>query len=163
MASQPQRGIDSCRRPSTLLTLDDALRVHAERVATNGAELARSLGLDAEPLAIALGRGHLHQLKLTFPSTSTSRAMGWRRAPGFRSRQADTGAEGPRHALPTTERERRPSRMKPTLAVVRDGLRPAGIRRPHRAGSWSAAPLLHRTRALSGTGLVGWRRGKGSR
>jgi nucleotide-binding universal stress UspA family protein len=38
--------------PSTLLKFDEALRGHAERVANDGAELARSLGLDAEPLAM---------------------------------------------------------------------------------------------------------------
>jgi nucleotide-binding universal stress UspA family protein len=39
--------------PSTVLTFDEALRGRAERVATEGAELARSLGLDAEPVAMA--------------------------------------------------------------------------------------------------------------
>jgi nucleotide-binding universal stress UspA family protein len=39
--------------PSTVLRFDEALRGHAERVANDGAELARSLGLDAEPLAMA--------------------------------------------------------------------------------------------------------------
>jgi nucleotide-binding universal stress UspA family protein len=39
--------------PSTALEVDNTLRGHAERVAAEGAELARSLGLDAEPLAIA--------------------------------------------------------------------------------------------------------------
>ena len=39
--------------PSTLLRFDDALRDRAEGVANEGAELARSLGLDAEPLAMA--------------------------------------------------------------------------------------------------------------
>jgi nucleotide-binding universal stress UspA family protein len=39
--------------PSTVLTFDEALRGHAERVASEGAELARSLGLDAEPLAMS--------------------------------------------------------------------------------------------------------------
>jgi nucleotide-binding universal stress UspA family protein len=39
--------------PSSTLTFDEALRGQAERVANDGAELARSLGLDAEPLAMA--------------------------------------------------------------------------------------------------------------
>jgi nucleotide-binding universal stress UspA family protein len=38
--------------PSALLTFDEALRGHAERVSNDGAELARSLGLDAEPIAM---------------------------------------------------------------------------------------------------------------
>jgi nucleotide-binding universal stress UspA family protein len=39
--------------PSDLLAFDEALRGHAERVSNEGAELARSLGLAAEPLAMA--------------------------------------------------------------------------------------------------------------
>jgi nucleotide-binding universal stress UspA family protein len=39
--------------PSVVLSADEALRGHAERVANDGAELARSLGLQAEPLAMA--------------------------------------------------------------------------------------------------------------
>jgi nucleotide-binding universal stress UspA family protein len=39
--------------PSAMLEMDEALRDHAERVANEGAELARSMGLDAEPLALA--------------------------------------------------------------------------------------------------------------
>ena len=37
----------------TALEVDNAVEARAERVAAQGAELARSLGLDAEPLAIA--------------------------------------------------------------------------------------------------------------
>jgi nucleotide-binding universal stress UspA family protein len=39
--------------PATVLTFDEALRGHAERVSNDGAELARSLGLDAQSLAMA--------------------------------------------------------------------------------------------------------------
>ena len=39
--------------PSTVLAFDEALRGNAERVANEGTELARSLGMDAEPLAMA--------------------------------------------------------------------------------------------------------------
>jgi nucleotide-binding universal stress UspA family protein len=42
--------------PSTVLKFDEALRGHAEGVANEGAELARSLGLEAEPLAISDAR-----------------------------------------------------------------------------------------------------------
>jgi nucleotide-binding universal stress UspA family protein len=42
--------------PATLLTVDDALRGHAERVSHEGAELATSLGLDAQPLAMVGAR-----------------------------------------------------------------------------------------------------------
>jgi nucleotide-binding universal stress UspA family protein len=37
----------------TALEVDEAVHAHAERVAAQGAELARSLGLEAEPVAIA--------------------------------------------------------------------------------------------------------------
>jgi nucleotide-binding universal stress UspA family protein len=38
--------------PVTALEVDRAMHDHAERVAREGAELARSLGLDAEPVAV---------------------------------------------------------------------------------------------------------------
>ena len=51
VAPPPDVAMSSAVDPSALLTVDEALRGHAERVANDGAELARSLGLDAEPLA----------------------------------------------------------------------------------------------------------------
>ena len=42
--------------PSAVATFDEALGGRAERVANEGAELAKSLGLEAEPLAVASGR-----------------------------------------------------------------------------------------------------------
>jgi nucleotide-binding universal stress UspA family protein len=41
--------------PATVLDMDDELGRHAERVAREGAELARSLGLDAKGLAVPSG------------------------------------------------------------------------------------------------------------
>lgn len=52
-APAPNVGMSPAVDPSTVLELDQALRGHAERVSNDGAELARSLGLDAEPLATA--------------------------------------------------------------------------------------------------------------
>jgi nucleotide-binding universal stress UspA family protein len=37
----------------TALEVDEAVQAHAQRVAAEGAQLARSLGLDAEPVAVA--------------------------------------------------------------------------------------------------------------
>src|SRR5206468_5176639 len=37
----------------TALEVDEAVHAHAERVAAEGAQLARSLGFDAEPIAVA--------------------------------------------------------------------------------------------------------------
>jgi nucleotide-binding universal stress UspA family protein len=52
-AQPPDIAMSPAVDPATALQVDDVLRGHAERVANEGAELARSLGLDAEPLAIA--------------------------------------------------------------------------------------------------------------
>ena len=56
MAPPPDVAMTPAVDPSTVLRFDDALRDRAEGVANEGAELARSLGLDAEPLAIADAR-----------------------------------------------------------------------------------------------------------
>ncbi len=53
MAPPPDVAMTPAIDPSTLLTFDEALRGHADRVSNDGAELARSFGLDAEPLAMA--------------------------------------------------------------------------------------------------------------
>ena len=53
MAPPPDVAMTPAVDPSATLTFDEALRGHAERVSNDGAELARSLGLDAEPLAMA--------------------------------------------------------------------------------------------------------------
>ena len=42
--------------PATVANIDQELGRRAERIAGEGAELARSLGLDAQPLALADGR-----------------------------------------------------------------------------------------------------------
>ncbi len=53
VAPPPDVAMTPAVDPATVLAFDEALRGHAERVANEGAELARSLGLDAEPLAVA--------------------------------------------------------------------------------------------------------------
>jgi nucleotide-binding universal stress UspA family protein len=53
VAPPPDLAMTPAVDPSILLEFDEAVRGHAERVANDGAELARSLGLDAEPLAMA--------------------------------------------------------------------------------------------------------------
>jgi nucleotide-binding universal stress UspA family protein len=52
VASSPDVGMTPTVDPSTVLMVDDELRRQAERVSGEGAELARSLGLDAEPLVV---------------------------------------------------------------------------------------------------------------
>src|SRR6478752_7577845 len=51
-ATHPDVAMTPAADPSAMFTFDEALRGHAEQVANDGAELARSLGLDAEPLAM---------------------------------------------------------------------------------------------------------------
>ena len=53
VAQPPDVAMTPAVDPATVLAVDEALRGHAERVANDGAGLARSLGLDAEPLAVA--------------------------------------------------------------------------------------------------------------
>lgn len=52
-ASAPDIEMTPSVDPSTVLDVDNALHRQAEIVSNEGAELARSLGLDAEPLALA--------------------------------------------------------------------------------------------------------------
>jgi nucleotide-binding universal stress UspA family protein len=53
VASPPDVAMSPAVDPSAVLTFDEASRGHAERVANDGAQNARSLGLDAKPLAMA--------------------------------------------------------------------------------------------------------------
>jgi nucleotide-binding universal stress UspA family protein len=53
VAPPPDVGMTPAVDPSLQLEVDEALRDRAERVANDGAELARSLGLDAEAIAMA--------------------------------------------------------------------------------------------------------------
>jgi nucleotide-binding universal stress UspA family protein len=53
VAPPPDVAMTPAVDPSAMLAFDEALRGQAERVSNDGAELARSLGLDAEPLAMA--------------------------------------------------------------------------------------------------------------
>jgi nucleotide-binding universal stress UspA family protein len=52
VAGPPDVAMTPVVDPSTVLDVDRAVRRHAERVANDGAELARSLGLEAEPMAV---------------------------------------------------------------------------------------------------------------
>jgi nucleotide-binding universal stress UspA family protein len=52
VAPPPDVAMSPAVDPSAMLTLDEALHGHAERVSNDGAQLARSLGVDAEPLAM---------------------------------------------------------------------------------------------------------------
>jgi nucleotide-binding universal stress UspA family protein len=53
MAGSPDLMLGPAVEPGVVLGLDSELRRNAERVALEGAELARSHGLDAEPVAVS--------------------------------------------------------------------------------------------------------------
>ena len=55
VAPAPDVTIAPAVDPATVLDMDHELGRRAERIASEGAELARSLGLDAQPLAMAAG------------------------------------------------------------------------------------------------------------
>jgi len=55
VAPSPDVSIAPAVDPASVLNVDHELGLRAERVAGEGAELARSLGLDAQPLAVAAG------------------------------------------------------------------------------------------------------------
>ena len=81
--------------PATALTVDNALRGHAERVANEGAELARSLGLDAEPIAIA----DVHDIARTIAEVARDRkaatiVVGSRGLSGLRARFEGSTSKG---------------------------------------------------------------------
>ena len=56
VAGAPDVAMTPVVDPSTVLEVDQALRGRAERVSNEGVELARSFGLDAQPLAVADAR-----------------------------------------------------------------------------------------------------------
>lgn len=73
--------------PATVLAVDDELRRQAERVSAEGAELARSLGLDAEPLAISdAGDTARTILDISDERQAAAIVMGSRGLSGFRAR-----------------------------------------------------------------------------
>ena len=53
VATTPELSMAPTVDPGTVVQIDERLRNQAEEVSAEGAELARSLGLDAEPLAAA--------------------------------------------------------------------------------------------------------------
>ncbi|MGO9819549.1 MAG: universal stress protein [Solirubrobacteraceae bacterium] len=53
VATTPELSMAPTIDPATVVQVDERLRNQAEEVSAEGAELARSLGLDAEPLAAA--------------------------------------------------------------------------------------------------------------
>ena len=95
LAPQPDVGMAPAVDPSALLTFDEALSGRAERIANDGAELARSLGLDAEPLAMA----DLHDIARTIVEVAREHkaatiVVGSRGLSGLRARFEGSTSKG---------------------------------------------------------------------
>jgi nucleotide-binding universal stress UspA family protein len=81
--------------PAAARALDRDLHLHAERVAREGAELARSLGLDAEPLAIADAGDVAHTiLSAAAEHRAAAIVVGSRGLSGLRARLEGSTSKG---------------------------------------------------------------------
>lgn len=81
--------------PSVALEADSELRHHAERVSTEGAELARSLGLEAEPIASADVRSAAHTIvELAERHEAAAIVVGSRGLSGVRARLEGSTSKG---------------------------------------------------------------------
>ena len=95
LASPPDVAMTPAVDPSALLTFDEALRGHAERVSHDGAELARSLGLDAEPLAMADVRDIARTIvEIAREHKAATIVVGSRGLSGLRARFEGSTSEG---------------------------------------------------------------------
>jgi nucleotide-binding universal stress UspA family protein len=81
--------------PSVALSVDEAVHSRADRVAGEGAELARSLGLDAKPLAVPDER-HVPEtiLRVAEENGATAIVVGSRGLSGFRARLEGSTTKG---------------------------------------------------------------------
>ena len=95
VAPQPDVTMTPAVDPATVLQFDEALRGRAERVANEGAELARSLGLDAEPLAMADVRDIARTIvDVAHEHNAATIVVGSRGLSGFRARFEGSTSKG---------------------------------------------------------------------
>jgi nucleotide-binding universal stress UspA family protein len=95
VASPPEVGMTPAVDPSAMLTVDEALRGHAERVSQDGAELARSLGLDAKPLAMVGVRDVARTVvEVAREHQAATIVVGSRGLSGFRARFEGSTSKG---------------------------------------------------------------------
>lgn len=81
--------------PAAARDLDHDLHLHAERVSHDGAELARSLGLDAEPLAVADAGDVAHTiLSVASERQAAAIVVGSRGLSGLRARLEGSTSNG---------------------------------------------------------------------
>jgi len=81
--------------PDAMFNVQEGLREHAERVAQEGAELARSFGLDAEPLAVSDDGDVAHTLvNLAHKRGASAIVVGSRGLSGIRARLEGSTSKG---------------------------------------------------------------------
>jgi nucleotide-binding universal stress UspA family protein len=94
-AGPPDVAMTPVVEPEAYLTIEQAMRENAERVAQEGAELARSYGLDAEPLAVSDDGDIAHTLvNLAREHAASAIVVGSRGLSGIRARIEGSTSKG---------------------------------------------------------------------
>ena len=94
-APPPDVGMSPVVDPSAVLDVDRELRRHAERVSRAGAELARSMGLDAEPIAaVDVGDVGRTVVELARRHDAAAIVVGSRGLSGLRARLEGSTSKG---------------------------------------------------------------------
>jgi nucleotide-binding universal stress UspA family protein len=95
VAGSPDMTMAPMVDPEVVLGLDSELRRNAERVALEGAELARSQGLDAEPLAVSDAGGVTRTiLEVAAEQQAAAIVIGSRGLSGLRARLEGSTSSG---------------------------------------------------------------------
>jgi nucleotide-binding universal stress UspA family protein len=94
-AAPPDLAMSPVVEPEAVLGVEQALRENAERVARQGAELARTFGLDAEPLAVSSDGDVAHTLvNLANQHEASAIVVGSRGLGGIRARLEGSTSKG---------------------------------------------------------------------
>ena len=94
-AAPPDIAMSPVVEPEAVLSVEQGLRENAERVAHQGAELARSFGLDAEPLAVSDDGDVAHTLvNLAHQHQAAAIVIGSRGLTGIRARLEGSTSKG---------------------------------------------------------------------
>jgi nucleotide-binding universal stress UspA family protein len=94
-AAPPDIAMTPVVEPEAVLSVEQGLRENAERVAREGVELARSFGLDAEPLAVADDGDIAHTLvNLAHEHKASAIVVGSRGLSGIRARLEGSTSKG---------------------------------------------------------------------
>ncbi len=94
-AAPPDLAMTPVVEPETVLSVEEGLRERAERVAQEGAEIARSFGLDAEALAVSDDGDIAHTLvNLAHKHGAAAIVVGSRGLSGIRARLEGSTSKG---------------------------------------------------------------------